>query len=202
MAAAVSVPNTFVAATTAQSAQVNADFTALVTWINTNAVHLDATKAFTGIVTGPASDPVGANDLSRKSYVDAQVKAPPRTGCSVTVTNQSVAGGAAAAFVFSTEVWDTDAFFVAPSTTVTIPASFGGLYLIDASFSTASGTGYHDVRKNGTVIRTTLSGVGGSTGSLAVIAPLVAGDTLTVFMTNLSGVNNFSGALSIARLSL
>lgn len=70
MAANVSVPNTFSNATTADAAQVNANFAALVAWINTNAVHLDGSKAFTAVPSGPATNPTDVNHLTRKAYVD------------------------------------------------------------------------------------------------------------------------------------
>jgi hypothetical protein len=73
MAGDVSVPNTFSNGTTADAPEVNANFAALVAWINTNVTHLDASKAFTAIPTGPATDPTTANQFTRKSYVDAKI---------------------------------------------------------------------------------------------------------------------------------
>lgn len=70
MATAASVTYTFTVGTAAVAAQVNQDFTDLVTWINTNAVHLDGSKAFTAVPSGPASDPTSDNQLARKAYVD------------------------------------------------------------------------------------------------------------------------------------
>lgn len=51
MANPVSVPNTFVAATDAVAAEVNANFTSLVNYINNNMVHDDGTVAITGTQT-------------------------------------------------------------------------------------------------------------------------------------------------------
>ena len=48
MASPVSVPNTFTAATDAVAAEVNANFTSLVDYINTNMVTKDGTAAITG----------------------------------------------------------------------------------------------------------------------------------------------------------
>lgn len=70
MASNVSVTYNFVAGTDAVADQVDTNFNDLVTWVNTNAVHLDGTKAFTGIPSGPSSDPTTANQLTRKAYVD------------------------------------------------------------------------------------------------------------------------------------
>jgi cytoskeletal protein CcmA (bactofilin family) len=51
MASPVSVPNTFVAATDAVAAEVNANFTSLVDYINANMVTKDGTAAITGTQT-------------------------------------------------------------------------------------------------------------------------------------------------------
>jgi hypothetical protein len=75
MAVNASVPNSFTDGTATSAPGVNANFDALVSWINTNAVHLDASKSFTAVPSGPATDPTTANHLTRKSYVDALVAA-------------------------------------------------------------------------------------------------------------------------------
>lgn len=72
MAANVSVTYNFVAGTPAVADDVDTNFSDLVSWINTNAVHLDASKAFTSIPSGPASDPTTGNQFTRKAYVDAR----------------------------------------------------------------------------------------------------------------------------------
>lgn len=64
-------PHTFVDGTDAVAAEVNADFDELYDWVNTDAVHRDASLAFTAVPSGPNTDPTGANHLTRKSYVDA-----------------------------------------------------------------------------------------------------------------------------------
>ncbi len=73
MAAAVSVPNSFTNGANTDAPAMNANFAALVSWINTNAVHLDASKAFVAIPSGPAADPTTANQLTRKAYVDTLI---------------------------------------------------------------------------------------------------------------------------------
>jgi len=85
MAANVSVPNTFTNSTTADAAQVNANYTALVSWINTNAMHLDGTKPFTAVPSGPATTPTASTHLTTKAYVDSVV-APYVTTASFTAT--------------------------------------------------------------------------------------------------------------------
>ncbi|MFO0417768.1 MAG: phage tail protein [Planctomycetota bacterium] len=71
MAADLTIPNNFVAGAPSVADDVDANFNAVATWINTNAVHLDASKAFTNIPSGPAVDPTSVNQLTRKAYVDA-----------------------------------------------------------------------------------------------------------------------------------
>lgn len=74
MAANVAVTYNFVAGTPAVADNVDTNFADLVTWINTNAVHLDGSKAFTGAPTY-GSDPSSANELARKAYVDTKMSA-------------------------------------------------------------------------------------------------------------------------------
>jgi hypothetical protein len=70
MAADASVPNNFTSGLPSVADDVDANFTAVINWINTNAVHLDASKAFTSVPSGPATDPSSDNQLARKAYVD------------------------------------------------------------------------------------------------------------------------------------
>lgn len=71
MAVNAAVTWNFVAGTPSVADNVDQNFTDLVNWINTNAVHLDGSKAFTAVPTGPAVDPTSANQLARKAYVDS-----------------------------------------------------------------------------------------------------------------------------------
>lgn len=70
MAANAAVTYNFVAGNPAVADNVDQNFADIVTWINTNAVHLDGSKAFTG-APSYAADPTSANQLARKSYVDS-----------------------------------------------------------------------------------------------------------------------------------
>ena len=72
MAANPTMTYTFTNGTASNATEVNANFTTLVNWITANAMQLDGTVAFTGIPSGPASDPTTANQLTRKSYVDGK----------------------------------------------------------------------------------------------------------------------------------
>ncbi len=50
---------------------LDVNFNDLVTFLNANVVHKDASIAMTGILTLPGSDPTTANQAARKAYVDA-----------------------------------------------------------------------------------------------------------------------------------
>ena len=69
----LSKPYTFTAGTYAVASQVNANLDTIFSWINSNAIWADASIAFTGVPVGPNTDPSTGNQLTRKSYVDAQV---------------------------------------------------------------------------------------------------------------------------------
>jgi microcystin-dependent protein len=75
MASNATVTNTLVDGQPNAAAPVMQNLNDILTWINTNAVHLDGSKAFTAVPSGPASDPVSANQLARKAYVDAVLPA-------------------------------------------------------------------------------------------------------------------------------
>lgn len=79
---------------------------------------------------GSAIASAWAQDISR--YVSR------RCGVGVSQANQNFAAGAEAAFAWNTEVYDTDAFHVAGSTDIVIPAGLGGLYVVTL-FATATG---------------------------------------------------------------
>ena len=76
MASDVTVTYDFVQGTPANADDVDTNFSDITTWINTNAVHLDGTKSFTGLVTLANADPSVANHATRKSYVDGQIAKP------------------------------------------------------------------------------------------------------------------------------
>lgn len=64
-------PYTFLPHTTGLSAEVNANFDAVIGWINEHLADLSG-PSFTGAVMLPASDPTNVNHATRKGYVDAQ----------------------------------------------------------------------------------------------------------------------------------
>ena len=68
--ATLTIPNTFVASTSAASAEVNANFSAIKSFIDGEVIQKDASVAFTALISGPSSDPTSNNHLARKKYVD------------------------------------------------------------------------------------------------------------------------------------
>lgn len=95
MAANAAVTYNFVAGTPAVADNVDQNFSDLVSWINTNAVHLDGSKAFTSVPSGPGSDPTSANQLTRKAYVDGKF-----TSC---LSSARPAAPATGAMIFETD---------------------------------------------------------------------------------------------------
>lgn len=96
----VSVPNTFSDGTTADADEVNANFDALVSWVNTNAVRTDGSKVFTAHASGPSTDPSTDDQYSRKAYVDDKAGGlitritTHSSGNTVTVKSSAVSGTA------------------------------------------------------------------------------------------------------------
>lgn len=68
--ASITKPYTFTDGTDAVAAQVNADLDEVYNWVNGEAIHKDASTAFTAIPSGPATDPTTDNQFARKAYVD------------------------------------------------------------------------------------------------------------------------------------
>lgn len=68
--ATASVPYSFVPLEDILSSEANANFAALVAFLNTQVIHKDGTVASTGTLSGPAADPVSDNQYARKAYVD------------------------------------------------------------------------------------------------------------------------------------
>lgn len=69
--ATAAVTYTFAPLTLIESAKGNTNFQDLVTFLNNQVIHADASKVFTAVPTGPAVDPVSDNQFTRKKYVDA-----------------------------------------------------------------------------------------------------------------------------------
>ncbi len=132
MAADVAVTKVFHGVTNSVADDVDTDFTEIVTWLNTNAVHLDGSKAFTAVPSGPATDATSDNQFPCKSQVDtAFAKHYCRLERLITVQPIAwvVAGGDYVGW--ETDVVDTDSFHgVSFDEIVTIGATMAGVYAI------------------------------------------------------------------------
>jgi hypothetical protein len=110
--ATASVQYTFAPLTDIKSSEANKNFQDLVTFLNNQAIHADASRVFTAIPSGPATNPVSADQFTRKAYVDA--------------------GGTAGATVATTQSTTSASFVdlatVGPAVTMTPPAS--GLVIV------------------------------------------------------------------------
>lgn len=82
-------PYTFLAGTTAQSAQVNSNFDTIVSWINTNAIQRDGSVAMTGLLSLSGGDPSSTNHATRKGYTDRYGLAKNYFVNTVTMTGQN-----------------------------------------------------------------------------------------------------------------
>lgn len=210
MAADVTVPNDFVQGVNSDADAVDANFASLVTWINTNAVHLDGTKAFTGIVTGPNSDPVAGNDFARKSYVDTMfANAVPQTSFKEVklrrVANQSLTAPATTAITWDTEDADVSGFITVSSTTLTVPSGADGLYAITMTAISATSLTYNVIpRINGVDLTTGYAKVDSTASSEAKVGFVVwlrATDTVICRVNNTGVTANFTASMQMTRLS-
>jgi hypothetical protein len=100
--------NQFQANQTAVAADVNENFETLKSYVDTNCILKDASLDFTSVPAGPAADPVDANDLTRKQYVDNMVKAQTGFGMQRLTTTAQITDAnftASAYQVFSEASW-------------------------------------------------------------------------------------------------
>lgn len=184
MAANVAVTNTFTNGTLTDAPQVNTNFGDLVTWINANAVHLDGSKAFTG-VPSYAGDPVSANHLCRKSYVDG-LAGRYATRLRRVAASPSIPDSGSYDIVWDTEDEDTNGF---ANGTATITFAAAGIYNISGVGATSSNT------KGGgvfVVVSGTFTSMGGQ------IYEVSAGATGKATFTNATG----SGATTLTACSI
>lgn len=72
--ATASVPNTFINGQNADANQVNANFSSIVNWLNTNVIQPDLAN-FSIFPTLPSSNPTNAYHAAHKNYVDLSMPA-------------------------------------------------------------------------------------------------------------------------------
>jgi hypothetical protein len=166
-----SVPYTFVAGTNILSAYVNSNFNTLVTFLNSQVVHRDGTQTFTGPPTY-AADPVAADTLTRKSYVDAKANngTPSQGYLAGTCTRLTS--------TYASGYLDPDSGTAGPSCTVTVGSSgklviSGSAEFYATDVTAAFGSVSYELKLGATVIsaaardRSGTAAVYGPSGSLS-----------------------------------
>lgn len=114
----LSVPNSFTPGANADAAQVNANYSAIVTYVNAQCIVKDASLAFTNVPSGPSSDPITANQLSRKQYVDNFHKK--SVSANLGVSSASAAGTLLRGLTISDPGYDIDVNATALALTVPV----------------------------------------------------------------------------------
>lgn len=129
-----------------------------------------------------------------------------RTGFLVKRTANQAIGNTFTDISFDGEDVDTDGFFTATSTTVTIPSGLGGLYML--TFNVGAG---FPTNGSGAGIRIVAGGVTyqygwasvSATGTISAIASLAATNTITCGVFQMVGGNaNFTATLTGYRISV
>lgn len=139
--ATASVTYTFSPNTLVKSSEANTNFSDVVSFLNGSVVHKDGTIAFTGVPSGPASDPVSDNQYSRKAYVDK------RTGIAVCTRTATI--GDSGSYQSLTSLWTLS--LNNPSSIASLPDDLqintAGWYLVGGIFQVAvpSGSGINGV---------------------------------------------------------
>ena len=133
---------------------------------------------------------------------------PPLGGCRVrrVATQLLATGGSSQDFIFDTEDADTHGYFAPSSTTVTIPAGMGGLYLIGGEIGAAANTGttcYTDLKINNVVLQRLPAVANASPPFPSFLYNLAAGDTIKIAALHTAGVSvNFAAKLNVARIGV
>lgn len=64
----------FTAGTPALATEVNSNFSYITDWVDDDSMPRNGSVAFTGVPSGPATDPPSADSLTRRQYVDNKMK--------------------------------------------------------------------------------------------------------------------------------
>lgn len=191
----LTIPNTLTNGTNADASKVKQNFDEVASYVNTNAILKDASVAFTGVPSGPATDPTTDNQLARKAYVDAEITAATATPALSYVSvsgSKAVPGGYAAGdLMASIDNWssthDPDSWN--QTTNLVVPTGADGTYLIVANFYNSLSPQLASscrLTVGGTLVNTPYVTTNISNGSYATIntwmtvAVLAAADTIDV----------------------
>jgi hypothetical protein len=216
MATDVALPHVITNGPFQDANQVMANLNAIKNWLNTNAVQLDASKATTGTLSGPASDPSTSNQYARKAYVDATDLGNVRMGCSISGSQVCTDGTGMANMTFANEASDTHGFHSPGGQNIVIPTGCAGVYLISV-YANVTGSGSNlriHLNCTGTGVPTAIYGfemldgtvVGGAAaqGIISRIMYLPDLCSMQVYISNNStfGSKTFDVDWTIVRLSV
>lgn len=168
---------TFVAGTLIEAAEVNQNFDDIIGYINTDVIIRDASRAFTSIPTGPATDPTTNNQFTRKKYVDDQVKvvADDLDALETVVTNNDTSADTALALRLQ-------GYYTNSSQTTTTAVTNNPKILVGAKLVNFNGNGEATVSFGGfTTVYAANVGVGqGVNGPMSVVLTGFTSSTLNV----------------------
>lgn len=132
-----------------------------------------------------------------------------RTGCTISRSGQSVSSSLSFTNIsFNTETFDSDGFFAPTSTTVTVPSGLDGLYAITFAVTSGFPTGGAPAGQD-EAIRIIAGGttyssdrVSGrfSEGTMSIVVPLSATNTITAGVQQNAGTASFSATLHVYRI--
>jgi hypothetical protein len=132
-----------------------------------------------------------------------------RIGCRIRrAANQSIANNTGTDISFDTEDQDTSGFFAPTSTTVTIPAGLGGIYVVTVVVvGTTGGRSLCDVKLSSsitgmpTIVRNGQQGSTENRMSAWFSGPLAAADTVAcTVLQNSGGAANYTAWMSVYRM--
>lgn len=202
---ALSIPNSIANGDALDATKVQENFDEIETW-SASTILTDGSVAFTGVPSGPSTDPSSANHLARKSYVDA--RADPRCGGHWYFSGNNGTTVGLNTITFNNEAVDTDGFLTPSSSTCTIPAGKGGVYALTLTWVGPDAVSIQQlfIKVNGAVRAASPFTVSDGTNRYASISwtgELAVGDQITTQYSYATGGAATSAAdLWVFRVSL
>jgi hypothetical protein len=137
---------TFTAGAKVKASEANQNFNDISTFLNNSVVHVDASKAFTGVPLGPSTDPSVDNHLARKKYVDDKAAA---VNTTVTTNKTTTDAQALARPTFTGFANDIGVLYSGTTQYTTGPTASTTPKFADSQFQVKSGTSL--VTNSGTI---------------------------------------------------
>jgi len=180
---AVSKTYTFVPGTPIESDQANQNFDDLVNYTNSEVIVRDASKAFTAIPSGPATDPTSDNQFARKKYVDDKdaTITTSVTNLTTTVTNNKTAQDNGLAARPTVSDIPTNPIIKAADAVVSTDAFGQATVLFTSAFPSTVGT-----------VVACSGDAGVPTQFISIVSKSTSGFTIRAFTSSV-GANGFGG---------